>query len=393
LAFYALARTQLTPGVADKIDYHSIDGLKIDFYFSTLRATSRRKAGEETKPKRVGPKEGWMIRFFVAALLAFTTALPLTARAEPVVLKLSFFGPDTEVNYAKAIKPWVDAVNADPSGAVRIEAYPNGALGKSLPAQPQLLLDGVADIAFVNPSLVPGRFPDDQVFELPGLLRNLKEGVALYQALVQSNSLRGYSDYYVVGSFMNPNYNVFSRKPIKSLADLKGLKARINGPVVGATVKELGVVTVLMPPNEVVEAMGRGTVDALTTVPAAVIDFGIDRVTSYDYLLPLGSGPLAVLMNRAKFESMPKAAQDVIAKYSLKWMNDLYVRDLGAYNESVIEKFKADPKRTVVIPSAADLETIKPIYEKVTAEWAAKDPRNAQMLAKARELLTQIRSK
>ena len=49
---------------------------------------------------------------------------------------------------------------------MRIEAYPNGALGKALPAQPQMILDGVADIAFVNPALVPGRFPDDQVFEL-----------------------------------------------------------------------------------------------------------------------------------------------------------------------------------------------------------------------------------
>ena len=44
---------------------------------------------------------------------------------EPVTLKLAFFASDTEVNYAKAIKFWVEAVNADPSGnAVKIEAYP-----------------------------------------------------------------------------------------------------------------------------------------------------------------------------------------------------------------------------------------------------------------------------
>ena len=97
-------------------------------------------------------------------MLCLAAFLPMSAVAQPVTLKLSFFASDTESNYAKAIKPWIDAVNADPSGAVKIEAYPNGALGKSLPAQPQLLLDGVTDIAWVNPSLVPGRFPDDQVF-------------------------------------------------------------------------------------------------------------------------------------------------------------------------------------------------------------------------------------
>ena len=149
-----------------------------------------------------------MTRLCMALLAWCAVFTPPSAGADPVTLKLSFFASETEVNYARAIKPWIDAVNADPSGAVKIEAYPNGALGKALPAQPQLLLDGVADIAFVNPSLGPGRFPDDQVFELPGLLQNLKEGVKLYEELVKANLLRGYSDYYVVGAFMNPQYMV-----------------------------------------------------------------------------------------------------------------------------------------------------------------------------------------
>jgi hypothetical protein len=58
----------------------------------------------------------------------------------------------------------------------------------------------------------------------------------------------------------------------------------------------------------------------------------------------------------------------------------------------VIEQFRSDKKRTVVTPSEADLKAIKAASEKVTAEWAAKDPRNAQVLAKARELLVQIRA-
>jgi TRAP-type C4-dicarboxylate transport system substrate-binding protein len=334
-----------------------------------------------------------MKKIFAAALLMLAAFAPATASAQPVTLKLAFFASDTEVNYAKAIKLWADAVNADPAGAVKIEVFPNGALGKALPAQPQMVLDGVADIAFVNPALVPGRFPDDQVFEVPGLVGNIKEGVALYQALLKANLLRGYSDYYVIGSFMNANAHVFSRKPIKSVNDLKGMKVRISGAVIGQTVKELGVVPVLMPPNEVVEAMGRGTIDATTTVPAAVVDFGIDRVTSYDYLIQLGTNPFAVLMNRKKFESMPKAAQDQIAKYSPGWINDTYIKNLSAYNEEVIGQFRADKKRTVVTPADADMPAIKAASEKVTADWAAKSPENAQLLAKARALLAEIRAK
>jgi TRAP-type C4-dicarboxylate transport system substrate-binding protein len=138
--------------------------------------------------------------------------------------------------------------------------------------------------------------------------------------------------------------------------------------------------------------MGRGTIDATTTVPAAIVDFGIDRVTSHDYLLPLGAGPLAVLMNRKKFDSLPKVAQDVIAKYSIRWIDDTYIRDLGQYNDELITKFKADPKRTVTSPAQADIASLQPVYQKVTAEWIAKSPGNAELLSKARELLAKIRA-
>jgi TRAP-type C4-dicarboxylate transport system substrate-binding protein len=334
-----------------------------------------------------------MVRILAVMLTAVGLLWAAVAAAEPVSLKLSFFASDTDANYVKVIKPWVDIVNADPSGAVKIEAFPNGALGKNPMVQPQLLLDGVTDIALVNPSLTPGRFLDDQVFELPGLIKSVSEGVQLYQTLVMSDSLRGYSDYYVIGSFMNPNYNIFARRPIKSIQDLKGMKVRILGPVIGQTVKELVMVPILMAPNDIVEALGRGTIDATTAVPSGVVDFGVDRVTRYDFLLPLGAGPLTVLMSRAKFESMPRVAQETIAKYSLKFANELFIKQLGNHHDDIIDRFKADPKRTVVVPSQADLDAVKPVYEKVTLEWAAKDPRNAALLAKARATLAQIRAK
>jgi hypothetical protein len=89
---------------------------------------------------------------------------------------------------------------------------------------------------------------------------------------------------------------------------------------------------------------------------------------------------------------MPKAAQDVIAKYSLAWIDNFYIKELGSYNDELIGKFKADPKRTVTTPSAADLAAIQPVYQKVTAEWVAKSPQNAELLTKARAMLEKIRA-
>lgn len=328
-----------------------------------------------------------MKRLISGTLLLAASIWSSALQAQPATLKLSFFGPSTEVNYVRLIKPWVDAINADPAGAVKIEAYPDGALGKALPAQPQLVLDGVVDIAFINPSLSPGRFPDDQVLELPGLFRDLAEGIKVYQTLVSQNALRGYADYVVIGSMMNPSYHLFGRKPMKTLNDLKGMKVRIVGPMIGQTTRELGMVPVMMPPTEIVEAMGRGTVDAATLVPAAVVDFGIDRVAANDYLLPLGYGPLALVMNRKKYESLPVAAQEVLKKYGMEWVNALYLDSLALYNAELIERFKSDSKRSVTSPNATDSVTLDKAFERVTAEWAAKSPQNAELLSKARAIL------
>ena len=57
-----------------------------------------------------------MNKIFAAALLTLAAFAPATASAQPVTLKLAFFASDTEVNYAKAIKLWADAVNAEQTG-------------------------------------------------------------------------------------------------------------------------------------------------------------------------------------------------------------------------------------------------------------------------------------
>src|ERR1700730_16126188 len=93
-------------------------------------------------------------------LLSFVL-LPAASAAEPIKLKLSYFTSDTEVIYRSAVKPFVDSVNAAANGLIEIDVYASGSLGKSYIGQMQLLLDGVADFAFVNPALTPEEFPDD----------------------------------------------------------------------------------------------------------------------------------------------------------------------------------------------------------------------------------------
>ncbi len=226
-------------------------------------------------------------------LLAFALCMPLAAAAQQAVkLKFAIFSPDTERLYNTVMKPWVAAVNQAAGGAIEIELYPNGALGRAPQQQAQMVIDGVTDIGFIVPPFTPGRFPDSEVLELPGMFQNLTEGTKVYTRLVQAGVLRDYGDFIPIAMWSTPPFSLHSNFPITSVKDLKGKRVRGSGIIQIESLKALGAVTVGMPPTEVPEALSRRTIDASTSQPAVLYDFGLDRVTSHHYFIRLGIVPL-----------------------------------------------------------------------------------------------------
>jgi TRAP-type C4-dicarboxylate transport system substrate-binding protein len=324
--------------------------------------------------------------------LALAAALPNAALAQAVKLKFAVFTPDKEQTFVTTMKPFAEAVNKDAAGAVEIELFPNGALGRNPLTQAQMVLDGVADIAWVIASYTPGRFQENEVLELPGLFRDLKESTTVYTRLVSTGQLKGYEDYFVIGTFGTAPYSIHSRGQIASLADIKGKKIRSSGAIEGATIKALGGVPIGMPVTEVPEAISRGTVDGTTSHPSPLFDFGLARVTSTHYFTRLGIVPLAILFNKKKFDSLPKAGQDAIRKYSGEWTAARFNDGIGAYNDSLVKQLQDDGKRKVIFPSDAELAQTRTLFQPVITEWAAKSPRNQELLKLVEGEIARVRA-
>jgi TRAP-type C4-dicarboxylate transport system substrate-binding protein len=301
------------------------------------------------------------------------------AHAQPVKLKFATFSPDTERLYNTVKKPWVAAVNKAAAGAIEIELYPNGALGRAPQQQAQMVLDGVTDIGFIVPPFTPGRFPDSEALELPGMFSDLAEGTRVYTRLLQNGTLKDYGDYYPVAMWSTPPFSLHSNFPINSIKDLKGKRVRGSGVIQIESLKALGAVTVGMPPTEVPEALSRRTIDASTSQPAVLYDFGLDRVTNHHYFIRLGIVPLAVVMNRKLFEGLPKAGQDAIRKHDMDYINKLYIESMLEYDSSLVQKLQGDAKRKVAFPDAADQKAAQAAFEPVIKAWTAKSARNAEV--------------
>jgi len=321
-----------------------------------------------------------------------TLALALPASAEPVRLKLAYFSSDREPPYVAVLKPFAEAVNRETRGILEIGLYPGGVLGRSYGAQAQMVLDGTADMAWVNPSLTPELFTDGAIMQLPGLFRDLNEATMAHTGIMAATQLRGYERFVALGSFANFPQMIHTRTRIASLADLRGKRIRANNNTEVATLEALGIESVVLPINEIALAIARGTLDGTTMPPGSMVAYGISRITRYHYVGRFGAAPLNFLMSRAKFEGLPQAAQDVIRKYSGAWTARRFIDVYTANNDAALKRFKAESDRFVIDPSPADVDLAEATFRNVIDAWVAASPRNGELYAAMETELASLRA-
>jgi TRAP-type C4-dicarboxylate transport system substrate-binding protein len=325
------------------------------------------------------------------ALLSFAL-LPSMATAEPIELKFSFITSDRSNIYQTTIKPFIDAVNAEGKGLVEIKMYFSGAISAELAQQPQLVADGTADMALIVPALSPDKFGDSAVMELPGIYRDPREASLVFTRLIEAGALEGYGDFFVIDAFVSGPESVHSRKPIAAIEDLKGLTIRVNNQTQAAVLEKFGAIPVLLPINQATDAINRGKIDAATFPPSLLFDFGIGRVTNNHFMIQLGSVPIAVVMNRSKFESLPPPVQAIIRKYSGQWLSERAASGLQTLDVQFLEQLKSDPRRKVTDLSPADLESTQRIFASAVEDWAAMSPHNRELLALVQSEIKKLRS-
>ena len=311
------------------------------------------------------------------------------ASGEEVTLKLSFVTSDRSSVYQCYIKPFVDAVNVDGMGLVQIKVYFSGAISPAMPEQARLVRDGTADLAYVVPGYSPQQFPDISVLELPGLFRNEREASLVFARLVAAGALEGYRRLFLVGAYV-ASETIHSRKPLPSLAGLKGQRIRVNNSIVADSLRDLGAVPFLLPINRAMEALSQGKLDGVTVTTSALPEFGFSRLANHHYLLPLGGAPLSLVMSREKLASLPPSAQEIIRRYSGEWLTERAAACFDARDREVAGTLKADPRRKVVEPSSADQAVAERVFSEVVKRWAAESPRHRELLAQVKAEIAKL---
>jgi TRAP-type C4-dicarboxylate transport system substrate-binding protein len=97
-------------------------------------------------------------------------------------------------------------------------------------------------------------------------------------------------------------------------------------------------------------------------------------------------------MNRKTFDGLPEQAQSVIRKYSGEWTARRFVADWQVLEKRELERIKSNARRIVTFPSPMDIKAAQAVFQSVNDEWAAKSPRNLELLTMVEKELAKIRS-
>lgn len=250
-------------------------------------------------------------------VLAAAAGLLAMPQAGAVELKVaSFTGPKHPVN-ARMISPWAEDINAMNAG-LQVKLFVAGKLGKGPAKQFKRALDRVADISFGLQGYTSKLFRATTLVELSNVMSSAQDGTRrLNAAYAKSAALRKeYEQVKVLALWaIDPPIIMTKNKPLKTVADLKGLKLRTPSQMSARSIRALGAVPVPMPITKLYNALARGTVDGVLVSPTVLHTFKIKEVTRYFASgIPFGSSPMFIVMNKRSWNELSPAHRDIVEK-------------------------------------------------------------------------------
>ena len=255
--------------------------------------------------------------FALAAAVAFTVN---TARADdPIVLKLSHFVPPQHA-FHKWVVGWTEKIEKESGGRLKFEIYPNGQLVGPPNRQFDAARNGITDIAWCLHGVTPGRYPMTELanlpFTWPSQGADLPEMAKRMTELAPKYLAAEHQGLHILFMNMANPVVIYSKTPIKTLDDYKGKKIRYASITNKFMLEAVGAVPMLVPPQESQDALAKGVVDGAGFPHEAGFAYDLVSVSPYAIEPPLASATFALVMNPAKYNSLPPDLRAILDKES-----------------------------------------------------------------------------
>jgi len=314
-------------------------------------------------------------------MLRFGAATALAALAGEVLAQSKLVLKATDVHplgypTVEAVLAMGKKLEATTAGRISVQMYPSMQLGgeKEMIEQAQV---GALAIARISVGPMGPLVPEFNVFNLPFMFRNDAHMEKVIDGPIGDELLKKLSDHPTAGliglCWMNAGTrNVYnSKKPIRSIDDLKGLKIRMMGnPVFVDTMNALGGNGVAMGFDQLVSAMQTGVVDGAENNAPTYATGQHYRYAKYFSLTGHLMIPEILVFSKKIWDTLGKEDQALITKFAKeaqleerKLWYEMEEKSVKQIEAAGVEIIKIDDKQ----PFQA---AVKPVWEKYGKQHA-----------------------
>jgi TRAP-type C4-dicarboxylate transport system substrate-binding protein len=213
---------------------------------------------------------------------------------------------------------WTKEVEKATDGRVKFTSLPKA------PAAPpgtfDAVRDGLVDLSYVTASYTPSRHILPLMAELPGAGDTALVNSIAYSRIhwKRFHKVGEYKGVKLLGVFTHGPGQMFTKRPISSLADFQNLKIRTGGGISSEVIQALGGSPLFKPAPEAYELLKAGVADGVFFPLESIVSFKLDTVLEQATLFQGGlySSAFGFFMNQDKWNKIPKRDQALIEKLS-----------------------------------------------------------------------------
>ncbi|MBC7436201.1 MAG: TRAP transporter substrate-binding protein [Bdellovibrionales bacterium] len=274
-----------------------------------------------------------------------------------------------------AVKHMSETLSKATGGKHSIKVFNNAALGQEKDTIEQTKIGALA-MTRVNIAPMNNICPMTVVPTMPFLFRSKEHMRAVLdgpigEEILKSCEAQGFVGLAYYDSGSRSMYTV--KKPIRTLADAKGLKVRVQQSDLWVSLLEaMGANATPMPYGEVYTALKTGVVDAAENNYPSYESSRHFEVAKYYSRTEHSMAPEMLLFSKRVWDTLPPADQQAIraaAKESVPFMRKLW----DAREEKSLALVKAGGAEIVEVDKPAFQAAMKPVYDKFITDAKMKD--------------------
>jgi TRAP-type transport system periplasmic protein len=268
------------------------------------------------------------------------------------------------------LQQFADDVDKATGGKLKITVHANASLFKA-PEIKRAVQGGQAQIGEILLSAYQNEWIVFGADGVPFLADSYDEAMKLWKAqkplLDKKLGEQGMMVLYAVAW---PPQGIYTKKPLASAADLKGIKWRAYSPATSRIAELVGAQPVTVQAAEFAQALATGVVESTMTSGATGVDSKLYEHLKFYYDTQAWLPKNAVIVNKGAFDALDKPAQQAV----LKAAADAEGRGWAAsqkVNAETLEKLKANGMQVLPPPAALKADMAK-VGETMLKEWSDK---------------------